>query len=176
MTDQDQGIQLTVDKLDQTSCVVPMAGYIDTYNSTYCQKQIDVFIQQGLANIVFDLSGVTYISSTGVGVFTSTLKKVKDLAGDIILAAMRPRVEEVFDLLGFTTFFTKTETVEEAIGYLPSVPKNYVPFGQMEALTASFAELEGYIKPANELDFYTVLLEILRQVEELRKGTHALVQ
>jgi anti-anti-sigma factor len=175
MTDQDQGIQLTLDKLNQTSCVVHMTGYIDTYNSPYCQKQIDQFVQQGLANIVFDLGGVTYISSTGVAVFPSTLKKVKDLAGDIILAAVRPRVEEVFDLLGFTTFFTRTETVEEAIGYLPSVPKMDVPFSQMEALTTAFAEIEDYIKPSNELDFYSVLLKILRQVEELKKGMPALV-
>lgn len=175
MTDQDQGIQLTLDKLDQTSCVVHMKGYIDTYNSMYCQKQIDLFIRQGFENIVFDLSGVTYISSTGVAVFPSTLKQVKNSGGDIILAAMRSRVEEVFDLLGFNTFFNRTETVDEAIGCLPSVPKMDIPFSQMEALTSAFAELEGYIKPSNELDFYAVLLKILRQVEELKKGVPALV-
>lgn len=176
MDQQDQGVQLTLDRLNQTSCVVRVTGYIDTYNSPYCQKQIDQFIQQGLVHLVFDLHGVTYISSTGVGVFPNTLKNVKKSGGDIILVGMRPRVEDVFDLLGFKTFFTRTETVEEAIGYLPSMPKMDVPFGQMEALTASFAEFEGYIKPSNELDVYTVLLKILRQVEELKKGMPAFIR
>jgi stage II sporulation protein AA (anti-sigma F factor antagonist) len=176
MTDQGPGIRLTLDKLNQTSCVVHMAGYIDTYNSMYCQKQINPFIQQGLVNIVFDLSGVTYISSTGVGVFTNTLKQVKAEGGDMILVAPRPRVEEVFDLLGFKTFFTRTEIVQEALELLPSVPKMDVPFAKMEALTASFAELEGYIKPSNEIDFYSALLQILRQVEDLKQGVHALVR
>jgi anti-sigma B factor antagonist len=167
---QAKGVELNFEKLNADTVLVQMSGYIDTYNSTDCQEQINGIMRQGVLNLIVDMRQINYVSSTGIGVvFVDTLKRVKKLGGDVILCGIVPRVEEVFQLLGFKTFFTRADTVEEAMDYLPSVPKIDIPFARMEALTATFAELEGYIKPSNEIDFYAALLRILRQIEELKR-------
>ena len=98
--------------------VVSMKGYIDTYNTPAFAKQVQKAVQAGYCRLIFDFSGITYISSTGIGAFTDFLKAVKPRGGDLVLVGMIPRVFEVFQLLGFTSFFNIETSVEEAVEML----------------------------------------------------------
>jgi anti-sigma B factor antagonist len=98
--------------------VVALKGYIDTYNSPGFQRQINNVITAGYIRLIFDFAGVTYISSTGIGVFTNILKDVKSRHGDIALAGVADRVFEVFQLLGFSRFFNIVSTLEEAVEWM----------------------------------------------------------
>ena len=99
-----------------------MSGYIDTYNSSFFQKQISKVIDAGFVNLIFNCSSLNYVSSTGIGSFTVFLKTVKPKGGDIVLVEIQPKVYEVFQLLGFSQFFTIKQTSEEVIAYFASGP------------------------------------------------------
>ncbi len=94
-----------------------LSGYIDTYNSSFFQKQITKVIEAGYTNVVFNCSSLNYVSSTGIGSFTVFLKIVKPKGGDIVLLEIQPKVYEVFQLLGFSQFFNIKNTAEEAIAF-----------------------------------------------------------
>src|SRR5262245_65250309 len=47
---------------------------------------------------VLDLKRVTVISSLGVGVVVSLLKRVREQRGELVLCGLTPMVEEVFHL------------------------------------------------------------------------------
>lgn len=115
--DRDDSLKITLDSLDgiQSGILVNLSGYIDTYNSVYFQKQINKVISAGFANIVFACSALNYVSSTGIGSFTSFLKLVKPKGGDIVLMNIQPKVFEVFQLLGFSQFFTIKNNMTDAI-------------------------------------------------------------
>jgi len=98
--------------------VVTMKGYIDTYNTPHFEKQMQKAVQAGYCRLIFDFSGITYISSTGIGAFTGFLKAVRPRGGDLVLVGMIPRVFEVFQLLGFTSFFNIEKSIEEAVEML----------------------------------------------------------
>jgi len=98
--------------------VVSMKGYIDTYNTPAFAKQVQKAVQAGYCRLIFDFSGITYISSTGIGAFTDFLKAVKPRGGDLVLVGMIPRVFEVFQLLGFTGFYNIKRSMEEAVEML----------------------------------------------------------
>ena len=99
-----------------------MSGYIDTYNSSFFQKQISKVIDAGFVNLIFNCSSLNYVSSTGIGSFTVFLKTVKPKGGDVVLVEIQPKVYEVFQLLGFSQFFTIKQTSEEVIAYFASGP------------------------------------------------------
>ena len=65
---------------------------------------------------------MNYVSSTGIGSFTVFLKTVKPKGGDVVLVEIQPKVYEVFQLLGFSQFFTIKQTSEEVIAYFASGP------------------------------------------------------
>ena len=115
--DRDESLKISLSTLDgvDSGVLVNLNGYIDTYNSVYFQKQITKIISAGYSNIVFACSGLNYVSSTGIGSFTSFLKLVKPKGGDIVLMNIQPKVFEVFQLLGFSQFFNIKNSMADAI-------------------------------------------------------------
>lgn len=104
-------------KLDKKGdvLIVYLSGYIDTYNSNPFQQRMQRCFDYGVTKVVFNMSGLNYVSSTGIGSFTFFLKVVKPKGGDVVMTGIQPKVHEVFQLLGFTNFFTIVNTMEEAI-------------------------------------------------------------
>jgi anti-sigma B factor antagonist len=93
-------------------------GYLDTYNSPEFQSHVNELINSGVKYILFNLSGLNYISSTGIGAFTSFMKILKQKKGNMVLLGIQEKVGEVFQLLGFTKFFKIAKTLEEALSFL----------------------------------------------------------
>ena len=102
--------------------VVVLSGYIDTYNSAFFQKQVQRAIEAGFTRLIFNCGGLNHVSSTGIGSFTVFLKTVKPLDGDVVLFNIQPKVYEVFQLLGFSQFFTIKDTLHSAISFFGSDP------------------------------------------------------
>ena len=117
--DRDDNLAISLSRVDEVpECVaVTLAGSIDTYNSRFFQKQIDRITASGFNKIIFDCARLTYLSSTGIGVFMAFIKAVKPKGGDIVLLQVQPRVYEIFQLLGFAQYFAKKDTMDEAIRY-----------------------------------------------------------
>jgi anti-sigma B factor antagonist len=93
-------------------------GYLDTYNSPEFQSHVNGLINSGVKYILFNLSGLNYISSTGIGAFTSFMKILKQKKGNMVLLGIQEKVMEVFQLLGFTKFFKIATTLDEALSFL----------------------------------------------------------
>lgn len=120
--DKDDSLKITLRKIPGVvnGCMVILEGYIDTYNSSFFQKQLTKVIGAGYYNLLFNCGALSYVSSTGLGSFTILLKMVKVKGGDIILSEVQEKVAEVFQILGFSQFFNLKETSEEAIEFLRS--------------------------------------------------------
>lgn len=82
---------------------INLTGHIDSANSAEIEEQIDKEIaSQGCENLVFDLEGLTYISSAGLRIF---LRKRKDFAG-LKLINVSSEVYEILEMTGFTEMLT----------------------------------------------------------------------
>ena len=117
--EKDESLKIRLYKPEGTdNClVINLTGYIDTYNSNFFQKRINRAIEAGFARLIFNCSGLNYVSSTGIGSFTAFLKAVKPRNGDLVLLEIQPKVYEVFQLLGFAQFFNIKDNVDEAIEF-----------------------------------------------------------
>jgi len=116
-SEKDKNLRLQLQKIDslEKCIVIVLIGYIDTYNSTFFQQKVMPLINAGYIKIIFDCSQLDYVSSTGIGSFTSFLKTVKAKDGDIVLLSLQPKVHEVFQLLGFADFFNVRDSLPLAI-------------------------------------------------------------
>lgn len=106
-------------KRERGTCVIELAGYLDAHTATELENMMQSVINGGCRRLVIDFSGLEYISSAGLGVFMVFIESVRSDGGDIKLAAMKPKVFTVFDLLGFPVLFEIHATVDEAIGAFP---------------------------------------------------------
>ena len=100
---------------DRETVQLVLNGYLDTYNSPEFQSHINELISSGVRHIIFNLSGLSYISSTGIGAFTSFMKSLRQKKGSMVLFGLQEKVLEVFSLLGFTKFFKIGTDLDEAL-------------------------------------------------------------
>lgn len=94
--------------------ILGLTGRLDAYSATEVEKKLDAVIGTGCVKLVLNLEGLEYISSSGLRVLLSQLKKVRKQQGDIKLACMKPYIREVFDIAGFTQLFSIFETEDAA--------------------------------------------------------------
>jgi anti-anti-sigma factor len=122
--EKDESLKIKLQKVeDVEGCLVlSLAGYIDTYNSNYFQKRVAKAIESGFIRLIFQCGGLNYVSSTGIGSFTTFLKSLKPHGGDLVLLEIQPKVYEVFQLLGFSQFFNIRETLEDSVNFFRSGP------------------------------------------------------
>jgi anti-sigma B factor antagonist len=95
--------------------VLSLEGRLDAVSSEVAGKQIDGVIEDGAGKIVIDLSGLEYISSSGLRVMLAALKKVRSRSGDIRLSALKPFVHEVFEISGFSRIFLVFDNADQAV-------------------------------------------------------------
>ncbi|MGL4982062.1 MAG: STAS domain-containing protein [Treponemataceae bacterium] len=115
--EKDDSLRINLERVadNDTTLVLVLNGYVDTYNSNFFQKRVTKVVEAGFKNLIFNCSALNYVSSTGIGSFTSFLKLVKQHGGDIVLLDVQAKVYEVFQLLGFSQFFNIKDSLPDAI-------------------------------------------------------------
>jgi len=66
------------------------------------------------SNVLFDLSGMVHIDSSGLGVLVQILQKAKAGGGKVVLAALQSGPKIVFDITKVSRVFEIVPTVEDA--------------------------------------------------------------
>lgn len=92
-------------------------------NCQQIELALDEIIRQGNIWVVFDLGGVTYIDSAGIGTVVRGMIKLKKLGGTLRLARVKGMVEGVLKLTQIDRTIGIFPTAEEAAQDLPLVPK-----------------------------------------------------
>lgn len=94
---------------------IALNGYLDAHTAPQFERAIEDEIGAGRMRIVVDCQNLTYISSAGLGVFMSFIEEVREQGGDIKVAALQPKVESVFEVLGFAEIFDISTDAPTAI-------------------------------------------------------------
>ena len=107
---------LTVRLTDEpTAAIVWAHGAIDLTSSPSLRAQLLTLADRNPPRVIFDLSRVTYVDSSGVGTLVEFKRRLDGgHAGRVILASLQPRVRGVFEMAHLDRFFTIANTVEEA--------------------------------------------------------------
>ncbi|PEJ72078.1 STAS domain-containing protein [Bacillus wiedmannii] len=84
-----------------------LTGELDAHYAPVLKKQLDTILEQGHSHIVLDVSRVTYMDSTGLGVCMGLLKKVHKQDGFLEVTGVSSRIQRLFDLTGFTEILQK---------------------------------------------------------------------
>ena len=95
--------------------ILALDGYLDAHTAPQFENAIHDEMQAGHQRMVVDCSRLTYISSAGLGVFMSFIEELREIGGDIKLAAITPKVYQVFEVLGFPALFDILDTTQAAV-------------------------------------------------------------
>ncbi len=102
-------------------CILSLNGRLDAYSSNELEIKVNTLIDNDCKQLIINFDGVDYISSSGLRVILSAVKKLRKMQGDVKLACLKPYVKEVFDISGFTQLFEIFDQEEEAVNSFQSV-------------------------------------------------------
>jgi len=102
-------------KISGSVNIILVNGRIDARNSSLLDDELKALIEGGSVNIIVNMEGVDYISSSGLRVLLAALKKVKPSGGDIKLSGLKPFVGDVFRISGFDSIFDICGSDKEAL-------------------------------------------------------------
>jgi anti-sigma B factor antagonist len=95
--------------------VIEVKGEIDVYTAPVLREELTSLIDSEHTTIVVDLTQVSFMDSTGLGVLVGALKKVRTLGGDLALVIDQEKILKVFRITALTQVFTIHPTLEAAL-------------------------------------------------------------
>jgi anti-sigma B factor antagonist len=97
--------------------VVRAAGEVDVSTAPALRDEL-TSVPESSKQVVVDLSDVTFLDSTGLGVLIAAMKRLRDseTGGRLDLVVTRPQIHKVLEVTGLTSVFTVHTTLDEALG------------------------------------------------------------
>jgi anti-sigma B factor antagonist len=101
--------------LPEAPNVLPLEGEIDLHVSPRISAALGAMIEQKPARLVVDLSGVSYIDSSGLAVLIEGMQNVEAYGGKFILAGLQEGVRPIFEIARLDQVFLIFPHVDAAL-------------------------------------------------------------
>jgi anti-sigma B factor antagonist len=85
--------------------VVILEGEIDIYSAPEFKEVLVNGIEGGAKRVIVDLSGVTFIDSTALGVLVSGAKRVRPRNGNLDIVCTDENIIRIFEITGLDRIF-----------------------------------------------------------------------
>ena len=102
-------------KKEGEATILELSGRLDTSNYESFSDELFKKLDAGDKHIIVDMEDPDYISSSGLRVFLSALKKMKENKGEMTLCCMSDKINEVFEISGFSTIFKIFVRLDDAL-------------------------------------------------------------
>lgn len=114
-----ESLNLTAEYCDSQQQVLclHLYGELDNETSLPFEKLVDAFFENGYipSILILECSSLSYVSSTGIGSFVSTLMQCNQRKSRLYLCALPDKTHNLFSLLGFSRYFSFIESIDEVI-------------------------------------------------------------
>jgi anti-sigma B factor antagonist len=109
---------LVDETVDDTTHVVSLRGEIDALTAPRLGSRLFGLADEGIRGVVVDLSEVTFMDSTGIGVLLNALRHFTLRHTQMVLVCPTPRVMRPFEVTGLVGHLTICDSREQALGSL----------------------------------------------------------
>ncbi|MBR3863775.1 MAG: STAS domain-containing protein [Clostridia bacterium] len=89
-------------RIDKIGLHIYLQGELDEFFQTQVKEQIDNLIENNLniQSVIFDMSGLTFMDSTGIGILIGRYKKLKKMKIPCFIANPSFSADKVFTISG----------------------------------------------------------------------------
>lgn len=95
-------------KIESNNLVIFLKGELDEYTAPMTRNAIDkLLLGYKSADIIFDLSDLTFMDSTGIGVLISKYKQLKNADSKIYVRKPSKNIDKIFNMAGLYSIMPK---------------------------------------------------------------------
>ena len=115
------GFGVLDEDVDERTHVVAPTGEIDAVTAPQLGRRLIGLAEEGKTDVVVDLSRVTFMDSTGIGVLLNALRHITSRRGRLVLVCPTERVMRPFEVTGLVSRLQIFRSREAALGVLSTV-------------------------------------------------------
>jgi len=106
------------ERLDDDLGVIVLSGEVDIYTAPQFKECLLELLDSGVKRLVVDLSQITFIDSTALGVLIGGVRRVHSSGGAMTIVVTTRPVERVLSITGLDRVFSMHTTRDEALAAL----------------------------------------------------------
>ena len=104
------------ERMEGNIAVLSLSGTLHSeIDATVLREKMYTYVNDGKSNIVFDLTGLTYINSWGLGLLVALLNMVRRAGGDLRLSRLGENIHNLFIVTQLSKVFRIFEDANSAI-------------------------------------------------------------
>jgi anti-sigma B factor antagonist len=117
---QMRELDISTEKAGSDAIVLSLTGEVDLYTCPELKTELLRVIDEGAKVVVVDLSGTTFIDSTGLAVLIRGAERLRTNDGRLTVVVVDPSLRKIFEVTGLDRIFTIHGSRDEALAQTPS--------------------------------------------------------
>lgn len=111
-------MELQLQQVQQTM-IVKIAGELDHHYAAKIREVIDAKIRElDIRNLVFDMSSIVFMDSSGIGVILGRYKLIKRIGGVVYLAGINKKIGKIIEMSGLQSVIKTVPEIDLALNEL----------------------------------------------------------
>ncbi len=95
-------------KITHKTLIILLQGELDEHASLYCRTRLEKLINElNFSEVIFDLSELTFMDSTGIGVLIGRYKILKKMNKSVYVYNPNNQIERIFKMSGLYEIMPK---------------------------------------------------------------------
>ena len=107
-------ISVDVKEADKT-VEITVNGEIDAYTAPKLRETLFPLSEENGVQMIVDLTGVSYMDSTGLGVFVGVFKNVRANDGHFKIVGLSERLQRLFEITGLSDIIDISSQIEGGV-------------------------------------------------------------
>ncbi|WP_071458907.1 anti-sigma factor antagonist [Bacillus massilinigeriensis] len=107
-------ISIDVKEINSVS-EIKVSGEIDAYTAPKLRETLFPMSEMNGVKMTVDLSGVSYMDSTGLGVFVGVFKNVRANEGEFKIVGLSSRLQRLFEITGLADIIDINSEIEGGV-------------------------------------------------------------
>jgi len=104
------------EKVDNDVAILTLKGdFLGEPDTTTLREKIHSLVNDEVKSVIVDMGGVNYMNSSGLGTLISVLTTMRNAGGDLRLARVGGKVQNLFLMTQLVKVFDTYETVDRAL-------------------------------------------------------------
>ncbi len=119
-------LEVKITKKKDYVYLVELKGSVDGETYAHLEEEIKEIIDEKTKAVLFDMSGVDYISSIGIRVVISTKKNLTEKNASFAMTNLQPQIKKVFDVMKILPLVDIFDDMPEADKYIDQIIKEEI--------------------------------------------------
>lgn len=99
-----------------STLVIKMSGELDHHYADNARRKMDNEILKATTkNVVFDISGLSFMDSSGIGIIAGRYKNISNIKGKTVIVSTNPQINKILEMSGIFKIIPLLNTVEDAV-------------------------------------------------------------